>query len=177
LGGLRDAANDRADRFLGKVSEDTARCRGGEAAIVWRSAPWVDWPQYWSAGEEQSRFAGWTAPIDFLSPNRRGINGALLDIEHQRIELLKFNLFDNSSAYPEYVTGNLARQWAQQRLPKEHRCSPPSAPTARKNAPATRFVFAVRPMSHNRRRTSKTCFQAKRSSAATNYPVRFKRSS
>ena len=33
--------------------------------------------------------------FDILSPNTRGINGALLDLEYQRMELLKFNLFDN----------------------------------------------------------------------------------
>jgi len=120
LGGLRGIANDRSKRFLGKVSEDTARCRGGETAVVWRKTPWIDWPQYWSAGGEQSRFAGWTAPLDVLSPNRRGINGALLDLEYQRIELLKFNLFDNGGTYPEYSSGNLTSLWPQLRLPKEH---------------------------------------------------------
>jgi len=30
---------------------------------------------------------------------------ALLDIEYQRIELLKFNLFDNSGTYKDYVLG------------------------------------------------------------------------
>lgn len=126
FGGLRDVANDRSERFLGKVSEDTARCRGGEAAAMWRKTPWIDWPQYWSAGGEQSRFAGLTAAIDFLSPDRRGINGALLDLEYQRIELLKFNLFDNSGTYEQYfraqksASGNVSSTWPQLRLPKEH---------------------------------------------------------
>lgn len=120
LGGLRDVATDRSERFLGKVSEDTARCRGGEAAVAWRERPWLDWPRYWSAGGEQSRFAGMTAHLDFFSPNRRGINGALLDLEYQRIELLKFNLFDNGGTYQEYVSGKLGSTWPQLRLPKEH---------------------------------------------------------
>ena len=120
LGGLRDVANDRSERFIGKVSEDTARCRGGEAAVVWRKTPWLDWSQYWSAGDARSRFTGWAAALDFLSPNRRGINGALLDLEYQRIELLKFNLFDNGGTYQLYASGKVANTWAQLRLPKEH---------------------------------------------------------
>ena len=120
LGGLRDVATDRSERFLGKVSEDTARCRGGEAAVAWRERPWLDWPRYWSAGGEQSRCAGMTAQLDFFSPNRRGINGALLDLEYQRIELLKFNLFDNGGTYQEYASGKFASTWPQLRLPKEH---------------------------------------------------------
>ena len=31
--GLRPIADDRSQRFLGKVREDTARCRGGERAV------------------------------------------------------------------------------------------------------------------------------------------------
>ena len=31
--GLRPVAEDRSQRFLGKVREDTARCRGGERAV------------------------------------------------------------------------------------------------------------------------------------------------
>ena len=32
--GLRDVPDDRADRFQGKVQEDTARCRGGDSAAA-----------------------------------------------------------------------------------------------------------------------------------------------
>ena len=126
LGGLRDVASERSQRFLGKVSEDTARCRGGEAAVAWRKTPWIDWPQYWSAGGEQSRFSGVVSGFDILSPNTRGINGALLDLEYQRMELIKFNLFDNHGTYEEYfrglssTSGRLANTWPQLRLPTEH---------------------------------------------------------
>ncbi len=126
LGGLRAVATDRSERFLGKVSEDTARCRGGEAAVAWRKTPWIDWSRYWSTGAERSRFSGLTNKLNFLSPNRRGINGALLDLEYQRIELLKFNLFDNGGTYEEYVrsqstpSAHLAKIWPELRLPKEH---------------------------------------------------------
>jgi Animal haem peroxidase len=125
-GGFRAVAIDRDDRFLGKVSEDTARCRGAETAGPWRKTPWLDWPLYWAAGDDQSRASGLTAKLGFLSPNRRGINGALLDLEYQRIELLKFNLFDNSGTYENYVrnqdgvTGTLAKVWKQFRLPENH---------------------------------------------------------
>ena len=32
--GPRDVAADRSERFLGKVREDTARCRGGDRAVL-----------------------------------------------------------------------------------------------------------------------------------------------
>jgi len=126
LGGFRQVASDRADRFLGKVSEDTARCRGGDAARAWRTTPWIDWQRYRRAGGPESVVGGIAGKLGFLSPNRRGINGALLDLEYQRIELLKFNLYDNSGTYEEYVrsqsnpTGPLAKIWPQFRLPKNH---------------------------------------------------------
>jgi len=124
IGGFRAVATDRADRFLGKVAEDTARCRGGEAAVRWRNTPWLDWPRYWAAGGDRSRAAGLTATLGFLSPDRRGLNGALLDLEYQRIELLKFNLFDNSGTYEVYArespSGALAKTWPQLRLPQDH---------------------------------------------------------
>lgn len=125
LSGFREIATERSARFLGKVSEDTARCRGGEAAVAWGKTPWLDWPRYWSVRDEQSRFHGLTAKLDFLSPNQRGINGALLDLEYQRIELLKFNLFDNTGTYEEYARNQSSFSkpisvWPQLRLPKTH---------------------------------------------------------
>ncbi len=38
-GGFRKIAEDRSQRFLGKVQEDTARCRGGEKAVALRGTP------------------------------------------------------------------------------------------------------------------------------------------
>lgn len=125
-GGFRVVAVDRADRFLGKVAEDTARCRGGETAVRSRKTPWLDWPHYWAAGGEQSRAGGLTSMLSFLSPNQRGINGALLDLEYQRVELLRFNLFDNSGTYENYFrdrrnpTGTLSKVWKEMRLPPDH---------------------------------------------------------
>jgi Animal haem peroxidase len=124
-GGVRGVATDRSNRFLGKVHQDTIRCRGRKDAAPWRATPWLDWQRYWGAGDASSKYAGLLSGLGFLSPNHRGIAGALLDLEYQRIELLKFNLFDNSGTFEEYVRkgqsdGKLQRIWPQFRLPKNH---------------------------------------------------------
>jgi hypothetical protein len=121
--GFRPIANERGARFLGKVSAETARCRGGEAAVRWRQTPWVDWQTYRGTGDQLSAaLTNWLGPF---APDARGLRGALLDFEYQRIELLKFNLFDNSGTYPSYVRarargGRLGGTWAQFRLPASH---------------------------------------------------------
>ena len=48
-------AEDRTERFLGKVQEQTARCRGGDRAVARRGVPWVDWSNYWGAGDAASK--------------------------------------------------------------------------------------------------------------------------
>jgi hypothetical protein len=126
LGGLREVAQDPAERFLGKVGEDTARCRGGEEAVTWRTSPWVDWQQYRATGGKDTQSTGLLSRIGFLSLNARGLAGALLDMEYQRIELLKFNLFDNSGTFKEYIRGreqtpgSAIEVWPQFRLPRGH---------------------------------------------------------
>src|SRR4030095_9397766 len=126
VGGFRAVATDRAQRFLGKVEESTARCRGGESAAAWQTTPWLDWQRYRGAAGKESLLGGITGKLGFISPNRRGVSGALLDLEYQRIELLKFNLYDNSGTYEAYArgqndeTGELAKIWPQFRLPKDH---------------------------------------------------------
>jgi len=126
--GLLDVPDDRSLRFRGKVAEDTAYCRGGEEAIRGRGVPWVDWQNYHAAGDARTLMEGRQARTklgEHLYPNGRGIDGALLDLEYQRIELIKFNLFDPST-YPEYVTGRDQRpgptldRWNAMRLPSEH---------------------------------------------------------
>ena len=123
-GGLRKIADDRAQRFLGKVQEDTARCRGGDRAVAGRRLPWIDWQNYWATGDGSSR--GPAPGTGHLSDNGRGIDGALLDLEYQRIELIKFNLFDTSGTYADYVRGRdgvggpALKVWSEMRLPKEH---------------------------------------------------------
>jgi hypothetical protein len=122
--GLRPVAGDRTERFLGKVDEDTARCRGGERAVTARSVPWTDWQNYWATADAGSRGPG--SGDTHLSENGRGIDGALLDLEYQRIELIKFNLFDSGGTYADYVRGRdgvagpALKVWPEMRLPKGH---------------------------------------------------------
>jgi hypothetical protein len=124
--GFRPIAVERDHRFLGKVKEETARCRGGALAVERRAEPWVDWASYWATGDGRSRAADATFTFAHLSANGRGVDGALLDLEYQRLELIKFNLFDNNDTYREYVTGRpgvegpALRVWKAMRLPPEH---------------------------------------------------------
>ena len=125
-GGLRPIAEDRAHRFLGKVQEDTARCRGGDKAVALRSTPWIDWQNYWATGDGASRAPSLRDTRGHLDANGRGIDGALLDLEYQRIELIKFNLFDNTGTYRDYVSGRdgvdgrALKVWSSMRLPQGH---------------------------------------------------------
>ena len=125
-GGFRKIADERAQRFLGKVQEDTARCRSGDRAVSFRSTPWVDWQNYWAVGNSSSKAAGPSGEQVHLSPNGRGIDGALLDLEYQRIELIKFNLFDNSGTFEQYLRGRdhiggaALKIWEEMRLPRNH---------------------------------------------------------
>lgn len=117
--------DDRSQRFLGKVEEDTARCRGGEKAVKYRKTPWVDWQNYYAAGDAGTKHEGREAVTTLgkhVFPNGRGIDGALMDLEYQRIELIKFNLFDQNT-FEEYVTGRegqpgpTLKYWDAMRLP------------------------------------------------------------
>jgi len=121
--GFREVANERTERFQGKVQPETARCRGGEEAVRLRDLPWVDWQNYWAAGDAGSKGPEAFWRFGHLNPNRRGIEGALLDLEYQRIELIKFNLFDNSGTYENYSRspdGPALKVWSEMRLPKDH---------------------------------------------------------
>src|ERR1700677_4612125 len=109
----------RAPRFQGKVSEATALCRGGAQALQFRATPWVDWGNYWGTGDLSS------LPRGFISkklPAQRGVVGALEDLELQRIELIKFNLFDNAGTFSEYIQGHngvpgpAIKVWPEMRL-------------------------------------------------------------
>ena len=124
--GFRPIAQDRTERFLGKVQEDTALCRGGDKAVEFRYTPYVDWENYWATGDGSSMFPGTSTIGGHFFPNGRGIDGALLDLEYQRIELIRFNLFDNSGTYEEYVEGSggvagpALKVWKEMRLPKDN---------------------------------------------------------
>jgi len=115
--GIRQIAATRDARFQGKVTEKTAVCRGGETASARRSAPWVDWANYFATGDETSK-------ASLPTQNFRGVGGALVDLEYQRAELIKFNLFDNSGTFEQYrrnaggKEGAAQKTWPQMRLPE-----------------------------------------------------------
>ena len=120
LDGFRQIATTRDQRFEGKVSAANALCRGGYKTAQFRLTPWNDWSQYWGTGDMAS------LPTGFLTskgPAFRGVNGALLDLEFQRIELIKFNLFDNAGTYQNFINGKpgiggpAIKVWPQMRLP------------------------------------------------------------
>ncbi|MEZ5855481.1 MAG: peroxidase family protein [Hyphomicrobiaceae bacterium] len=122
--GMRPVASDRGDRFLGKPNEVALRCRGDERALANRETPWVDWSNYWSTGDKSSRAPEWLGdvpPLRRFLKDGHGETGALIDLEYQRLELIKFNLFDNAT-YKTYVTGEggvagpALRRWPQMRL-------------------------------------------------------------
>jgi hypothetical protein len=123
LEGVRQIAPARDLRFEGKVSEASALCRGGQRALQFRNTPWVDWSNYWGTGDSSS------FPQGFISNDlvaKRGVTGALLDLEYQRIELIKFNLFDNSGTYQQFVNGRdgiggpALKVWKEMRLKPGH---------------------------------------------------------
>jgi len=124
---IQTVAKTREQRFLGKVPDSTARCLGGKRAESLREGPWSDWPNYWAAGDATSQApARLLANAKVLGPNAHGINGALYELELQRIELIKFNLFDNNKTYESYVTGRdgeagpVLNTWPEMRLPQTH---------------------------------------------------------
>ena len=120
LSGFRPIASDRLHRFLGKISKETAVCRGDDQAALFLSTPWVDWQGYWGAGDAASKGQAGT------DETARGVTGALTDLEYQRMELIKFNLFDNSGTYQQYVEGRagvpgpVLKVWPEMRLPSGH---------------------------------------------------------
>ena len=88
-----------------------------------------------------------------LDRNTRGIDGALMDLEYQRMELIKFNLFDNRT-YEQYVTGrkvgreqidgSVLKVWKEMRLepgPSQlsATCRSSPAATSAARAPLIRF--------------------------------------
>jgi hypothetical protein len=123
--GFRPVAKDRAHRFLGKVRKETAGCRGGEKAVAARDEPWLDWQNYYATGGPDSRHPT-KKGMGHLSPNGLGVDGALLDLEYQRIELVKFNLLDNNGTYDDYTLGRgqtdgpAIKTWPEMRLPADH---------------------------------------------------------
>jgi hypothetical protein len=119
--GVPGIAGDQTRRFLGKVSEAKALCRGGERVRAYRDTPWVDWANYWGTGDARSRSDRFGPDSHIFNRSKRGIDGALLDIEFQRMELIKFNLFDNLT-FEQFVTdeaGPTLKKWKEMRLGAE----------------------------------------------------------
>lgn len=126
-GNVQQVAKIREQRFLGKIPSKRAHCLGGDHAVALNGTPWFDWPNYWAAGDKTS--LSMDAPlldIIFFNPNRRGIFGALYELELQRIELIKFNLFDNNGTYEAYIKGfndkpgPTIQIWPEMQLPATH---------------------------------------------------------
>ena len=119
LAGPTPIAEARDRRFDGKVSSRSAQCRGGDRAVKGNPLPWLDWPNYYGTGDQTSK-----APSELA--NRHGIGSALIDIERERVELIKFNLFDNSGTFREYVVGRqntegpAIKVFPAMRLPPQH---------------------------------------------------------
>jgi hypothetical protein len=122
---LRPIAAERTERFLGKVDEGRARCWGGEAAVAQLGTPWVDWSSYWAAGDAGSRSDRLDSRLRVTDRNKRGIDGALLNLEYQRMELIKLNLFDNRT-FEQYLNGAdgkdgaALKTWREMRLAPDH---------------------------------------------------------
>jgi len=120
LAGFRKIAPTRDVRFEGKVSEANALCRGGDRAMQFRDTPWVDWSNYWGTGDDSSLPK--LAPVVSKAVTARGVAGALIDLEFQRVELIKFNLFDNSGTYEQFINGHdgtpgpALKVWPEMRL-------------------------------------------------------------
>ena len=126
VGGFRDVATDRSSRFLGKVSEDTARCRGGEAAVAWRKTPWLDWPLYWSAGGAESRVSGWLSSSAFSAPTAAA-STARCSISNTSASSCSSSICSTTAAPMKitFATENshaekLAKTWPQFRLPQDN---------------------------------------------------------
>jgi hypothetical protein len=124
LAGIRKIAPTRDVRFEGKVSEANALCRGGDRALQFRDTPWVDWSNYWGTADDTSLPK--LAPVVSKSVAFRGVAGALTDLEFQRVELIKFNLFDNAGTYQQFIDGRdgtagpALKLWPEMRLKSDN---------------------------------------------------------
>jgi Animal haem peroxidase len=116
---IRPIAGMRTERFEGKVNEFEARCNGGYRAVVGLGTPWVDWQNYWAAGDSTSKSDKPDNGVSLANRDKRGLNGALANLEYQRMELIKFNLFDNNMTFEQYLTrddGPTLKSWKEMRL-------------------------------------------------------------
>ncbi len=122
---VRPVAKERKDRFLGKP-EDRNRvvCRGATSSGDTTDTPWVDWANYWGAGDASSKARPHLLPDEVLL-DTVGVNGALIDLEYERMELIRFNLFDNYT-WETYINGSggadgaAVKVWPEMRLAEDH---------------------------------------------------------
>ena len=120
---------ERADRFEGKVDEPVAGCRGGERPPAWRALGRLVELLGRRRRDITVGLADSIVLRHLTNRNTRGIDGALMDLEYQRMELIKFNLFENKT-YEQYVTGRKVGQqqidgsvlkvWKEMRLDRNH---------------------------------------------------------
>ena len=82
--------------------------------------PWVDWANYWGAGDSKSLSDRDESDSHLTNRNTRGVDGALLDLEYQRMELIRFNLFDNRT-FEQYAGegGAIKIVWPEMQLPPD----------------------------------------------------------
>jgi hypothetical protein len=120
---IRLLADKRTERFEGKVGADEALCFGGSAALGQIEKPWVDWQNYWATGGASSKSRLLDNGIPILDRNKRGVDGSLVNLEYQRMELIKFNLFDNNLTFEQYLkasNGAVLKSWKEMRLPPDN---------------------------------------------------------
>lgn len=122
--GVLPVATERDQRFLGKVARDTLACRGDERALANLETPWVDWSNYWSTGDADSKAREWLGIVGALQhylKNGIGEYGALIDLEYQRMELVRFNLHDPQT-WRTYIEGRdgepgpIVKRWPELKL-------------------------------------------------------------
>jgi hypothetical protein len=121
-GGFLKIPDGRSHRFLGKVSSNTMICRGGEKNLQFRMTPRVDRSQSRGTGDMSSLPTGLTRK----GPMLRGVAWALMDLEFQPVELIKFNLFADNGTWRSYNTGvngtgcPAIKTWPEMRLPEDN---------------------------------------------------------
>lgn len=131
--------NSQLDRYLGQpLDANHAVCRGADPQ---NTTPWTSWGKYFATGDASSgyharlKFAGVSDDysehgLDLLirenlaslpTADFRGLTGALLDLEVQRMELINLNLYGNYT-FEQYIKGNgitkgrNLKKWPQMQL-------------------------------------------------------------
>ena len=107
-----------ARAFSARSANPPRDAAAAKRRVAYRDTPWVDWSNYWGTGDASSKSDRNVSGSHLLDRNIRGVDGALLDLEYQRMELIRFNLFDNAT-YETYLTaedGPIREVWPEMRL-------------------------------------------------------------